>query len=219
MKEDKLIERRFEELEQKAATLSENKKLDFQSREGVKYFNVDSAGFKGWATSVLNLLQRVLGENSIHYQNFHYHYSSFRGMESDLDECRSIFQAAREDYEGGYLFDVRALAKAETLVDILEQAGDFKDANYVDISCIMAGIALEIAVKEIGVREGISVGKFNSMNEGLRKRGVYNQAMWEQLKAWYTRRSEPAHGKFGQSTHKDADDMIQGVRRFIADYL
>jgi hypothetical protein len=57
------------------------------------------------------------------------------------------------------------------------------------------------------------------MNGELRKNGVYNQAMWEQLKTWYTRRSEPAHGNFGQSTHKDADDMIKGVKSFIANYL
>ena len=218
MKKDRLVERRFAELEQKAEALAQNKKFEFAS-EGVKYYKVDSADFKAWATSALNLLQRVFGEDSIHYRNFHDHYLGFQEWESDFNDSRAIFQAAREDYEGGYLFNVRALAKAETLVDVLEQADIFKNANYVDTACIMAGIALEIAVREVCTRENIPVGKFNHMNEQLRKRGVYNQAMWEQLKTWYTRRSEPAHGNFGQSTHQDADDMIKGVRRFIADYL
>lgn len=218
MKKDRLVERRFAELEQKAEALTQNKKFEF-ARDGGRYYKVDSADFKAWATSALNLLQRVFGEDSIHYQNFHDHYLRFKGWESGFNDSRAIFQAAREDYEGGYLFNVRALAKAETLVDVLEQADIFKNANYVDTACIMAGIALEIAVREVCTRENIPVGRFNHMNEQLRKRGVYNQAMWEQLKTWYTRRSEPAHGNFGQSTHQDADDMIKGARRFIADYL
>jgi hypothetical protein len=219
MKKDRLIERRFSELEEKAAEILENKQLNFQARDGTKYFNVDSASVHGWATSVLNLLQRVFEEESAHYRNFHCRYDEFRGHESAFKKCMAIFQAAKEDYEGGYLFNVRALAKADALVDVLEQAEVLKNANYVDIACIMAGIALEIAVKEICAREGVAPGQFNYMNEQLRQAGLYNQAMWEQLKTWYTRRNEAAHGNLGQSTHQDADDMIKGVRRFMADYL
>ena len=214
-----LVERRFAELAEKAEALAKAKQFDFQSKEGVKYYNVDTARFKAWATSVLNLLQRAFGEDSIHYRNFHDHYLRFRGHEPEFDDSRAIFQAAREDYEGGYLFNVQALAKAEVLVDVLEQAEAFKNANYVDTACIMAGIALEITVRELCTREGVPVGKFNHMNEELRKLGLYNQAMWEQLKTWYTRRSEPAHGNFGQSTHRQADEMITGIRRLIADYV
>ncbi len=220
---DRVVVRRFEELGKKADTILENKEFNFQSLKGVNYYKVNSANFKSWATSVLNLLQRVFGEDSIHYRNFDEHYqrmtTKYSFSESNFRDCRAIFQAAREDYEGGYLFNVRTLAKAETLVDVLDQAEIFKNANYVDTACIMAGIALEIAIKEVCIREGCAVGKFNSMNEELKKKGIYNQAMWEQLKTWYTRRNEPAHGNFGQSSHKDADDMIKGVNSFIANYL
>ncbi len=51
---------------------------------------------------------------------------------------------------------LRALMKAEALVDVLEQAEIFKNANHVDIACILAGIALEIAVKDICVRESLT---------------------------------------------------------------
>jgi hypothetical protein len=105
------------------------------------------------------------------------------------------------------------------MADLLAEAEILKNANQVDFACIATGIALELAVREICKRESCTIGKFNVMNETLWKKSVYNQAMWEQLKSWYTRRSDPAHGKLGQSTPKDADEMIKGVRRFIADYL
>lgn len=64
-------------------------------------------------TNVLNLLQRTFGETSVHYRHFAEHYGKFSEWESEFEDCRSIFVAAREDYEGGYLFNVRALAKGK----------------------------------------------------------------------------------------------------------
>jgi hypothetical protein len=213
MRTESLIRKRFVELGDKAKAVADTR------HQGGGSTLVDSEAFQEWATSTLGLIQRVFGEDSVHYQNFYSNYCVFRGYVYEFEDCRGIFKAAKEDYEGGYLFNVRALVKAEALVDVLDQAEIFKNANYVDTACILAGIALEIAVKDICIREGIAPGKFSSMNEGLWKKGIYNQAMWEQLKTWYTRRNEPAHGNFGQSAHGDADDMIKGIRRFIADYL
>ena len=211
MRTESLIKKRLTELANKAETVA---KTGRQGSFGSTV--VDSETFQEWATSVLSIIQQVFGEDSAHYQNFSNNYHRYQGYIEEFEDCRGVFNAAKEDYEGGYLFNVRALVKAETLVEVLDQAEIFKNANYVDTACILAGIALEIAVKEICIREGITPGKFNSMNEQLWKKGIYNQAMWEQLKTWYTRRSEPAHGNFGQSEHKDANDMIKGVRRFIS---
>jgi hypothetical protein len=214
MRTESLIRKRFAELSNKAEAVASTR-----HQGGFGTDVVDSEPFQEWATSALSLIQQVFEENSAHYQNFYNNYHRFQGSVYEFEDCRGVFKAAKEDYEGGYLFTVRALVKAETLVDVLDQAEVFKNANYVDTACILVGVALEIAIKEICTREGGTPGKFNSMNEELWKKGIYNQAMWEQLKTWYTRRSEPAHGNFGQSTPRDADDMINGIRRFVADYL
>jgi len=213
MRTESLIRKRFAELANKAEAVASTR------HQGDVGTTVDSEVFQEWATSALSLIQRVFGENSAHYQNFYNNYHIFQGNVYEFEDCRGVFKAAKEDYEGGYLFNLRALVKAETLVDVLDQAQVFKNANYVDTACILAGVALEIAIKEICTREGGTPGKFNSMNEELRKKDIYNQAMWEQLKTWYTRRSQPAHGNFDQSTPRDADDMINGIRRFVEDYL
>jgi hypothetical protein len=220
---DKLIQRRFQELVQKAQSVQETYHSPVPDNRGnISFYHMDSALFEEWATSAMGLLERIFTKDSVYYQNFQHHHGKTNGghyFSSYFEDCLGVFRAAKEDYDGGYLFNVITLAKADTMTDLLAEAEILKNANQVDFACIAAGIALELAVREVCKCENCTIGKFSSMNEALWKKGVYNQAMWEQLKSWYTRRSEPAHGKLGQSTPKDADDMIKGVRRFIAGYL
>lgn len=220
MHTDKLILQRFDELQAKAGEVKKTYCDPFGSTGRIIH-HVNGASFNEWATSVLNLLQRVFGDGSAHYKNFEHFYREFRGGEysTTFEDCWGILRAAQEDYSGGYLFNMRALIKAETMMDVLAQAEIFKNADQPDIACILAGIALELAVKERCEREKITTESFANMNMNLRKAGVYNQAMGEQLSSWYTRRNDAAHGNIGKSTPRDADDMIKGVRRFIAEYL
>lgn len=219
---DKLIQRRFQELIQKAESVEKTYYGPIQGRHKVLH-HVDSTLFEEWATSALGLLECIFRKDGVHYQNFHNHYVETgrdnNYFSSDFESCLGVFRAAKEDYEGGYLFKVITLAKAETMTDLLAEAEILKNANQVDFACIAAGIALELAIKELCKNEGCPIGTFNAMNQALWQQGVYNQAKWEQLKTWYTRRNDPAHGKLNQSTPQEVDDMIKGVRRFIADYL
>jgi len=219
MKVDTLVKKRLEELEQKAESLLANKQFDFQSNEGVKYYKVDSAGFKAWATSALHLLQKVFGEDSIHYRNLDEQFKQFRGWESSFKDCRAIFQAAKEDYEGGYLFNIRGLIQAEVLDDALEQASELLQAGYKDPACVVIGVILETALKELCTRNSVPHDKLDRMNADLCKAGAYNLGMQKQITAWAERRNKAAHGDWSAYNEADIEDMIKGVTRLIADYL
>jgi len=220
MKLDKLIRKRFTELEKKAEAISATRQFAFRhTHNRTEYHKIPSAAFRAWGTSVLNLLQRAFGEDSVHYQNFHEHYKQFTEWEYEFKDCRAIFQASKEDYEGGYLFNVRALVKAEVLDDALEQATELVSAGYKDPACVLAGVALETTLKEMCVREGIPLGKLDRMNVGLRKAGIYNLAKQKQITAWADLRNKAAHGEWAEYNEADVRDFIEGVKRFIADYL
>jgi hypothetical protein len=219
MKMDKLIRQRFTELEEKAAAIAAARQFRFRGEGGVEYYNINSASFKEWGTSVLNLLQRAFGESSVHYQNFYEDFKAFREWESEFEDCRGVFQAAKEDYEGGYLFSIRALVKAEVLDDALEQATQLLHAGYKDPACVLAGVALEITLKEMCTRENITHGKLDRMNVELCKAGTYNMAKQKQITAWADLRNKAAHGEWTVYSGADVDDFIKGVNRFIADYL
>lgn len=208
---DELITQRFEELDAKANNYI------YRDVEGshVKYEE-----FHEWATSVLNLFQRAFGENSSHYKNFSDKYQMFRGYSYEAETCRGIFRAAKDDYTNGYIFNVRALIKAELLSDdVLDQAKELLKNGYKDPACILAGIALEVTVKEMCTKQGIKHGKLDKMNADLCKAGKYNTAKQKQITAWADLRNKAAHGDWDAYDHADVDDLIKGVERFIADFL
>ena len=171
-----LVEQRLDELAQKAADLLAKKTHDFRSNEGVDYFRVDTPSFKAWAASVLNILQRVFGEDSIHFRHFDEVYRRDRESRwaSTLEECKALLQAATEDYKGGYLFNARGLIQAEVFDSVLEQANELLNSGYKDPACVVVGVTIETTLKELCTRNGIPHSKLDRMNADLCKAGIYN---------------------------------------------
>lgn len=217
MRLDPIVTRRFLELQQKADGVVAAKTLNFTSCEGESYYYVPSALYKEWATNVLSLLQRIFGEKSIHYENFSQHYTKFEGWESQFLDSHAIFKAAREDYEGGYLFNVRTLAKAEVLADAIGQAKELLQAGYKDPACILARVSLESALKDLAQNFGVVEGKLDRMNADLCKAGAYNMAKQKQITAWTEIGNKAAHGLWTEYTEQDAVAMVSGVEALVAD--
>lgn len=216
MKLDQLIIKRFQELEKKANDVDSTSRLS--STDG-RLPVIDRELFEEWAASALHLLQRVFGNDSSHYALFHQRYTKFVGWKNEFDSCKGIFNAAKEDFEGGYLFNVKSLVSAEILDDALEQAEELMKSGYKDAACVIAGIVLETSIKQICTRESIAHSKLDKMNVDLCKAGTYNVGMQKQITAWADRRNNAAHGNWNAYTIADVEDIIRGVRRFMAEYL
>lgn len=214
---DPIIVRRFSELNVKAEAVLASKVEDFRTNEGKSYYKVPSDRYKEWATNVLNLLQRTFGKSSIHYENFAEHYTKFEGWESNFKDSYGIFRAAQEDYEGGYLFNIRTLAKAEVLSDAISQARELLASGYKDPACILARVSLESALKDLASKFGVSQGKLDRMNADLTKAGAYNMAKQKQITAWSEIGNKAAHGEWTHYTDQDAVAMVSGVETLVAD--
>ncbi len=178
--------------------------------------------FQQWSVSALALIGRVFGEDSPHYKllergaaNTH----DGRAHPHDLNASYGAFRAAKEDYESGHLSTLRSLVVAEVGDDVLEQAHDLLTSGYKDPSCILVRVSLELALRDLCDRGGIVHAKLDKMNADLAKAGAYNKSMQKQVTAWAGRGNDAAHGDWDQYTGDDVKDMIDGVRRFIADYL
>ena len=213
MRVETLVTKRFAELE---ARIDEIRITAYGVPHDV---NVNSPMVKRWGTSVLNLLGRGLGQNSIHFEKFRSHFDKFSGYNYQFEHCVGIFLAAKDDYEGGYLFSITSLAKAEAFEDALEQAGELLRAGYKDPACVVVGVALESTIKELCTREGIPHAKLDAMNVGLRKAGKYNLSRQKQVTAWADLRNNAAHGKGSEYNDAAVQHMLEGVRTFIAECL
>lgn len=218
MKFDELVKKRFEELDIALEAL--RKRGEKQKSGGILYPMME---FQQWATSVMSLLEQIDSQECAYYKKFAQAQVSDRyqrHMEGgDVDKCSGIFRAAKADFLGGYLIRIRSLIEAEVLTDGLEQAEEFLKVNYKDAACIIAGVVLEIAVKDVCARNGIALTKLDAMNGELAKNGIYNKSMQKQITAWAGLRNDGAHGNWQAYTKDQVELMVAGVRTFVATYL
>jgi hypothetical protein len=214
---DPIIVKRLDELLAKAEAI---KATHTSSRFNDKtIYHVKRSDVLGWAASAASPLQRVFGETSTHFKAFEASLAQFHGYEYEFDPLQSIIAAAKEDLEGGYLFSTRALVKAEVLDDALGQARALLDAGYKDPACVLIGVALEVAVKELADQAGLPIAKLDKMNADLAKAGKYNVSRQKLITAWADLRNKAAHGQWNEYSAEDVQDMFSGVQRFVADYL
>ena len=212
MQRDSVVKRRFDELAHKADKVR-------AAREATSYgsFTIPGRYFHEWATNVQSLLASAFGQSSIHYQNFAKFVDGFDGFESQFEDCLAVFVAAREDYEGGYLFSIRALAKADALADAFSQARELLGAGYKDPACVLSRVALEVALEQLADEHDVPRGKLERMNADLCKAGVYNMTKQKQVTAWADIGNNAAHGHWDQYDHNDARAMLDGVESMVAD--
>jgi RiboL-PSP-HEPN len=132
---------------------------------------------------------------------------------------KAVFNAAKEDFEGGYLSTTRSLAQAEVFDDELEQARELQSKGYKDAAAVVAGVVLETTLRELCTRAGISHGKLDKMNSDLAKAGVYNVLNQKRITTLADIRNSAAHGKLDNFTPDDVDNMIRDVEKFVADHV
>ena len=174
-----------------------------------------------WATSAQSLLLRVFGNDSEHYARFQ--SITQRALSYSPSVCaQGVLKAAKDDYEGGQLFDVRQLIEAEIFDDFFEQADHLYAAGYYQAAAVIAGCVLEDGLRKLWVQHAIDVTdspKLDKMNADLAKAGVYSKLIQKRITALADLRNKAAHGEWDQFSAPDVEDMLQNVRRLMEGYL
>ena len=230
-----VIQKRFEELSQLAGRIIDSQcdktvqiASDIQNLEGpINYYSERVPSLDGkllvqWQTSVLSLLSRVFGMESTTTQEFRKALDHpFEQIQSQFTRLHAIFDSAKSDFEGGYLFSVRNLVHASVFTDELDQAKHFLDARYKVAAAVIAGTVLESTLREMCNQHPVleSSDKLNKMNDDLAREGVYNALRKRQISGWADIRNSAAHGRPDDFEPGDVDRMINGIRDFVAGQL
>jgi hypothetical protein len=191
-----------------------------RSGGGIVYFGdrgINSEMSHQWGMSCLNILERVFGKESAHYQKFNGLYSQFEDYTPVLN-VMGILKAAKDDYENGYIFETRVLIQAEVFDDILEQAEHLLSSGYHQPAAVVAGAVLEDGLRKLCQRRGISLPAkptINPMNDALAKDGAYNSLVQKRVTTLADLRNKAAHGKFSEFSEDDVKDMLAQVRSFM----
>lgn len=217
---NKIFKQRFDELEAQASQVETSKTFSRTEMRTVQEF-VDNNLLLNWKVKVRNLLSKVCGEESQYFRQFEKHE---KGLPYETNyhifkSLKSIFLAAKEDFEGGYLSSTKMLIQADVFDSELEQATELLNSGYSTAAAVIAGVVLETAFRELCDRKGILHGKLDKMNADLAKAGVYNKLIQKRITALADIRNSAAHGKTNEFTEQDVTDMIKEVGQFLANNL
>lgn len=215
MKLDKVVVKRFDELMAKAKAVEATTMVTDVSA------TVDSAKYHEWASAAQSLLERVFGEKSAYCRNFQAINSKiiYIAYMEPFENCRGIFKAAKEAYEGGELSELQLLVAAEVFAAFSEQAKQQLKEGCKEAACIVAGVALQTALQHLCARERIHDGKLDIMNADLCKTGIYDVHMQKQITAWGALRNKALQGDWTAYSASDVEEMIKGIDRFIEEHM
>lgn len=209
---------RFAQLEIKATELKNTKFIKHYSSNSYEFVNLSL--LIQWGTSVLSLLKVSCGKESEHYKLFStYEQDLHEGTFQVFERLLAVFNAAYEDYKGGFLVEIKALIHAEIFENELDQARELLEKNYLAAAAVIAGTVLETALRELCDRNNIPYGKINKMNADLVKVNAYNLFKSKKITALADIRNNAAHGNHNEYNGNDVQNLIKDIEDFLADQL
>ena len=178
---------------------------------------VPSGQWEGWATSAENLIRAVYGESAPHYANFRAAYTNCGGSESDINKLRSLFGSAKEDFEGGYVFNVEMRISGEIFGDFVALARQSLSEGQKDVAAVLACAALEDAIKRLAQSDGIATdGKtMADLVNALKAAGLVSGAQKSLLDAMPRIRNMAMHAEWGKLTEPDVSSVLGYVEQLL----
>ena len=206
-----LVQKRFEEL------LEAVKDVEISKPNSLGSQYVDSASWLKWTTNVQNLMLRVFGNDSPHYQNFLSVLKNYNSYPSDFEKAKSIFFAAKEDYDGEYLFQLDNIIVGEILGDFISLAKIAIKEGNKDVAAVLAAAALEDALKKFAMKNELDVND-KSMQEvvsALKSKGLVGGAQKSLLDTMPKIRDYAMHANWDKIKSEDVSSIIGFVEQFL----
>jgi hypothetical protein len=183
------------------------------------YQNVPNNDYTRWRTQATNLIERVCGRVSTHYQDIR---AVDMGSYTFAD-CFGILEGAYKDYADGFLVEIRLLVRAELLDDFMTQAEALLKQGYHVPAASVAGAVLEDTLRKLCDKNAIvydpTKSNLNILNTELARAEAYDKLVQKRITAVADLRNSADHGQFGNVKLRDVEDMVSWVRRFVEEHL
>jgi hypothetical protein len=213
MNKHEQIERRFQEL-----TL-EAQKMPMRRDGSITW--VDIGAWHQWASSVMSLLEAVFGSTSAHPRNFSIAYQKFIGYDADFHRANGIFNAAKADFLGGYIFHLEQSISGEVLGNLVMLAKMALDEGHKDVAAVLACAALEDSLKRYAAMNDLDVQQ-KSMSEvvgALKGKGLVSGATKTLLDTMPKLRDYAMHANWGKLSLVDVAGIIGFVEQFLLSHF
>lgn len=172
-----------------------------------------------WSTNVLNLLENAGMQT--HLQNFRHIYNHSRErrglMTTDLDAAFGVFNAAKEDYEHGYVFSLERAVSGEVFGEFVLLAKQTLDEGHKDVAAVLACAALEDTLKRYARSEGLDVDDkdMQQVINALKAKGLVSGARKTLLDPMPKIRDYAMHANWDKITAESVGGVIGFVEQFL----
>lgn len=128
-----------------------------------------------------------------------------------------IFMAAKDDFEGGYVFNVDLRVSGEVFGDFVTLAKHALSERRKDVAAVLACAALEDALKRYAAANDLSVdGKtMIEVANALKGSGLVSGAQKTLLDAMPRIRNHALHAEWDKLSEPDVNSVIGFVEQFL----
>jgi hypothetical protein len=178
---------------------------------------VPDGEWKGWATSVQNLLLAVFGSSGPHYTNFVSAYNECRSFGHEVRTLYHLFESAKADFDSGFVFDVDLRVSGEVFGDFLTLAQTSLRDGYKDVAAVLACAALEDALKRYAAAKNLNVADKTMADivNALKSAGLVSGAQKSLLDAMPRIRNMAMHGEWAKIGEPDVASVLGFVEQFL----
>ncbi|OGQ86994.1 MAG: hypothetical protein A2512_13290 [Deltaproteobacteria bacterium RIFOXYD12_FULL_56_24] len=134
-----------------------------------------------------------------------------------LASIRGIFFGAKNDIDGGYVFDLQRSISGELFGDFVAVAKAALADGYHTVASVLACAALEDVLKRYAVSKDLQVdGKtMEDVVNALKSKGLVSGAQKTLLAAMPKVRNAAMHADWDKLTPQDAGSVIGYVEQFL----
>lgn len=192
----------------------------------------DLAEVSSWATRLGQIIKKLYGESSQHYQNYNRailvdsFYVIHSGWFGHISQLHGIAMTIKHDVENDLIGSIKGLLQAEIFANFLEIGEHLLEEGYKDAAAVTIGAVLEDGLRELCKKNEISIIKPNGapmtiepLNAELAKNGIYSKLVQKQVTSYAHIRNKSAHGQYEEYDKAQVGMMLLFVQGFSDQHL
>jgi hypothetical protein len=182
-----------------------------------------SIEYQRFKAETMNIVKNVCGENSAHYvvlKQLAENKNTAAATEYFVD-FYGVLEAARRDFEGGYLFDLEKRITGELFGDFVNLSKAAMKEGHKEVAAVLACAALEDALKRYARGQGLDVDDqvMQSVVNALKSKGLVSGAQKTLLDAMPKVRDFAMHANWDKITPEDVSSVIGFVEQFLVSHF
>jgi hypothetical protein len=129
----------------------------------------------------------------------------------EIAEITGVLESARDALQQGFVGKIRYLLHAELFNSVLDQAGGLLETGHKIPAAVLGRIVIEGWLRDQAEKAGIAgweAEKASSLNEELKKAGVFPVPKWRHIQSLIDVGNSAAHGKDAEFSEEDVKRMI-----------